>query len=257
MQITLNDYIVNPMGKKNAVLNATAREAMRNDYKRRYDALMMREHGNIQNTLYKDEENNIYVAHFKIPSETINKFYYDVVFEFYADENITEAGTNLFKYYCQFFSNDPAFVYTYAFVFNKEDLLISRLRSKMSRKAIRDSAKEKNPANNVGYVKSIYFAYLYMQSRQLNMLNTYKAFAITMSRRNLVSDVMAADDKIRQRQEAGEKLKAQEKRNKERSDRIRERKPEVAKVTKTINGRRNGKMGNVNIISRKRSSRRK
>ena len=35
MKITMNQYILNPMGKRNAVMNAVAREAIRKDYLQR------------------------------------------------------------------------------------------------------------------------------------------------------------------------------------------------------------------------------
>ena len=265
MNMSLDQYIVNPMGRNNAVLNATAREAIRSNYKKKYETIMLREHGNLQYFLYKDEKNNVYVAHFKIPSETISNFYYDVVFEFFADENIVEGGRNLFKYNCKFFSNDPAFVYTYAFVFNHEDLIIPELRSKMSKTALRKKAVEKNPGNNIGYVKTIYFAYLYMISRQMNNINTFKALAVTMSKRNLRSNVEEADVKIQKRQEAGEKLKEQDKKKKQRAERIKAKQPEIAKVNNTVNGRFkhtitgkiNSKVGNIGKITRSRSNRTK
>ena len=108
--MTLEQYILNPAGKNNAVLNATAREAMRNSYMSKYNNLLVREHGSIVYRLYKDEKNNRYFAYFKIPSETIEKFYYDTVIEFYADKDVENDGTDLLKYNVRFFSNDPAFV---------------------------------------------------------------------------------------------------------------------------------------------------
>ena len=109
MNITFDQYILNPQMKSNAVLNAKARETIRGDYTNRFNAIMVRERGRVDYILYRDEKNNRYFAHFKIPSETIEKFYYDTVLEFYADENITNTQ-DLMKYYVKFYSNDPAFV---------------------------------------------------------------------------------------------------------------------------------------------------
>jgi hypothetical protein len=257
MVMSLSQYIINPMGKSNAVLNVTAREAIRNSYKKKYDVTMLREHGNMQYTLYKDEKNNVFIAHFKVPSETIKRFYYDVVFEFSANADIEEAGTNLFKYNCRYFSNDPAFVYTYAHVFHTNDLMIEMLRSKMSKKAIKKKPEEKNPTHNIGYVKAIYFAYLYMSARQLYDINTFKAAAVVLSKRNLLANIEEADVKIQKRQEAGEKLKAELAKKKTKKETIANSKPEIAKINKTISGKVNGKMGNVNKvnkITRKRSN---
>ena len=161
MEITFEGYILNPQLKSNAVLNATAREAIRTDYTRRFDTIMLREHGKMEYFLYKDSRTNSFYAHIKVPSEVVDKFYYDVVIRFFADENIKNTE-DLFKYNIQVFSNDPAFVYTYAYVFKENSLFIDSLAPKMSKKAIKKSPNERNPYKQVGYVKSLYFAYLIM-----------------------------------------------------------------------------------------------
>lgn len=206
MNITFDQYILNPQMKSNAVLNAKARETIRGDYTNRFNAIMVRERGRVDYILYRDEKTNRYFAHFKIPSETIEKFYYDTVLEFYADENITNTQ-DLMKYYVKFYSNDPAFVYTHAHAFASNDLFIEELTSKMSKKAIRIEAKEKNPYNQIGYVKSIYFAYLSMISKGLNNIDRFKAECKKFSKSSLVSSVENADKKIGDREAAGEKLR--------------------------------------------------
>ena len=219
MKITLDQYILNPMGRRNAVMNAVAREAIASDYLKRYARVMMREHSLINHTLYKDEKRNKFIAHFKIPSETVSKFYYDVVLEFTTDENV-KAGGDLFKYNCRFFSNDPAFVYTYAHVFKEDDIFLTDLKSKMSKIALKKAPTETNPSNTVGYVKTIYFAYLFMKARDLNNKNKFTAQAIPMNIKRLISEVEDADTKVTKRQEEGDKLrkeKAKEKRNEEKS----------------------------------------
>ena len=206
MNMTLNQYILNPMGAKNAVMNATAREAIRSSYIHKYDAILLRERGKINYTLYKDSKNNRFYAHFKIPSEVIEKFYYDTVLEFYADENIKNTS-DLFQYYVKFYSNDPAFVYTYAYVFSHNGLFVDCLSSKMSKKALRKEAGEKNPYNQIGYVKSIYFAYLTMKAKGLNNTEKFNAEASSFSVRALSYNVEQADKKVGDREAAGEKLK--------------------------------------------------
>jgi hypothetical protein len=205
MNITFNQYILNPQLKSNAVLNATAREAIRGNYIKKYNAILLRERGKINYFLYYDKRNNRYYGHFKIPSETVNKFYYDVVLEFFADENVSNTE-DLFKYYIKFYSNDPAFVYTHAHAFNTNDLFISELSSKMSRKALKKEAVEKNPSNQIGYVKTIYFAYLYMKEKGLNDVSKFKGEANSFSKIGLLSKIEKADKKIEDREAEGAKL---------------------------------------------------
>lgn len=217
MNITLEQYILNPQLKSNAVLNATAREAIRGNYKQKYDAIMVRERGRLDYILYKDSKNNRYFAYFKIPSETIEKFYYDVVLEFFADENVKKTN-DLFSYYVKFYSNDPAFVYTHVYSFRANDLFISELSSKMSKKALRTEAKEKNPYNQIGYVKTIYFAYLTMKNKSLNNLEKFNAEASTYSKISLLSHIMNADNKVGDREAAGAKLQKTKKKQKEKTN---------------------------------------
>ena len=79
MEMTLEQYILNPMGKNNAVLNASTREIMRKTYTSKFDNILLREHGKIEYYLYEDSKNNAYWMDAKIPSETVKNFYYDVV----------------------------------------------------------------------------------------------------------------------------------------------------------------------------------
>lgn len=211
MEMTLEQYILNPMGKNNAVLNASTREIMRKTYSSKFDNILLREHGKIEYYLYEDSKNNAYWMYAKIPSETVKNFYYDVVLKFTANENVKSAGTDLFKYNVRFYSNDPAFVYTYAHVFSKNDLFIKELSSKMSKQALKKAAVEKNPGNDIGYVKTIYFAYLLMKNRNLNKLNRFKSESKPLDPRLLLSFIEYADTKIEKRQEEGAKVNKRKK----------------------------------------------
>lgn len=246
MKMTLDQYILNPMGRKNAVMNAVAREAIASDYLKRYAQVMMREHSNIGYFFFKDEKRNKYVAHIKIPSEVVPKFYYDVVLEFTTDQNVTAGGQDLFKYNCRFFSNDPAFVYTYAYVFNNDELFIDYLRSKMSRKALHDTPNEKNPSQSVGYVKSIYFAYLFMKARDFNKVNIFSPLAKKYSLSELTKSIEHADDKVAARIEAGNKI-AKKKSAVAKKEKLEE------KITNKVNSviGRAGNIGKIGTISKK------
>jgi hypothetical protein len=207
---TYEDYILNPMGKHNAVLNAATREYMRAVYTSKFDNVLLKEHGKIEYHPYIDKNKNQYWIHIKVPSEKVEKFYYDVVIKFYIDAS--KGGQNdLFKWNVQFFSNDPAFVFTYAHVFLEKNLFVRELQSKMSRKAIKDAAKEKNPENNVGYVKALYFAYLIMQNKSLNKIHKFEAEAEPLAPRKLLAEIMPADEKIEARIEEGKHISSKKK----------------------------------------------
>ena len=240
MKLTMEQYITNPM--QSPILTATMRESMRNSYIKKFNTLLLREHGVINYFLYKDEDNNRYYAYFKIPSETIERFYYDTIIEFSADQNTTEAGKNLFKYNVRFYSNDPSFVYSYAYTFSRKGLFIPQFAPKMSKKALSDPPKEKNPAELVGYVKTLYFAYLFMKLRSFNDIDKFKAQASVLNIDNLVASVMPADQKLGEREDAGERLSKKKRIIKQKEMRQKEdaRKkadsPLAIKYTKKIGG---------------------
>jgi len=210
MEITLNQYIMNPMGKTNAVMSAASREFMRMKYRKKFENIMLRENGKLEHYMYKGP-NNTYWIYAKIPSEVVKKFYYDVIIKFYAGPDVKSGGKNLFDYNIQFFSNDPAFVYTYANVFTRNNLFVKELASKMSREALREKPKEKNPKDNVGYIKSLMFTYLLMENRKLNKVDIFTKQAEQLNLPFLLSNIEDADKKISERQELGAQVSQRKK----------------------------------------------
>ena len=120
MEMTFNDYINNPMGKKNSVFGS--RELYREMYRKKLDAILLREVGKVKYKLYKTKDKNMYIIHFKIPSEPLKNFYYDTVIQFYSKDHGVQISNNLKKYYVKFYSNDPSFVFTFAHSFKQNNL---------------------------------------------------------------------------------------------------------------------------------------
>lgn len=210
--MTFEEYIKNPMGKDNSVLNNAAREYMRTLYLNKFDNILLREKNNIAYYLAKDNKNNTYWVYIKIPSETVKKFYYDVVIKFFTDENVKGGGRDLFKYNIKVYSNDPAFVFTYAFVFNKNKMFIEELYNKMSKEALSKEPKEKNKKELIGYVKSLYFAYLLMENKSLNKVNKFETECLTMNQLfSLFKKITPADEMIQLRQEEGKGISKRKK----------------------------------------------
>lgn len=213
MEMTFDEYIQNPMGKENAVISN--RTMYRNLYQSKLDKILVREAGDIQIKAYHVGKR--YICYLKIPSEVVPKFYYDVLIEFRPPKGLAASDTKLNKYYVRFWSNDPSFVFTFTHAFIKNDIFIKDFSSKMSKKALKERAKEKNPAEQVGYVKSLYFAYLIMIKRgyfsKLRYTDKYSENA-------LKRDIMDADDKIQARQDAAKSLSSQNRKDREKIKRI-------------------------------------
>lgn len=187
------------MGISNSVISN--REMYRRLYIDKWDKVMVRETGELNYHLYKAKTK--YYAYIKIPSETIKDFYYDVIIEFTPPEEGIKNDTTLKNYHVRFYSNDPAFVFTFAHAFIKNGMFINQYKDKMSNLAIEQVAKEKNPHNQVGYVKSLYFAYLGMTKRGLfNKIRYVEKY----NEDHIKEMIMPADMKITLRQEAQKEL---------------------------------------------------
>lgn len=195
MEMTFDQYIQNPMGISNAVFSN--RDMYRNLYEKKLSKLLVRELGHIDYKLYKSKSK--YYVYIKIPSEIVEKFYYDVVIEFYEPKDKKLIDSTLKNYNVRFYSNDPSFVYTFAHAFIKNKLFISELKDVMSEEAIKKAAVEKNPSNQVGYVKSLYFAYLIMKRE--NIFNKKKfIIAKDIDWKQLKKSITPASIKILDRQ---------------------------------------------------------
>lgn len=203
--MTFDEYIINPLGKSNAILSNYVRESIRRGYQEKWNSIMLRENGKVTYKMWKDTKHNTFYILLKIPSETVTNFYYDVVIKFFTDEEVKEGGHNLSNYSAQYFSNDPAFIFTYAHTFINHNMFVKELTGKLNQNVIKDKAEIKNPSNQNGYIKSLYFAYLFMKERRLfsrvffDAADEYKPEVLTAM-------VMDSDKKITLRQEEGKKL---------------------------------------------------
>lgn len=199
MDITFNEYIRNPMAKNNMVFSN--RHIYANLYKDKLDKILTREVGKIKYQLYTDEKSGDYYCYLLIPSEVVEKFYYDVVIRFYTNDPKVSNSSVLTNYKVQFFSNDPSFVFTFAHAMHKNKLFIEDLKPVMSKEALKKLASQRNPKDEIGYVKSIYFAYLIMIRYGLFDKAQYKTYAKKYNPKELIKQIVPADLKIQQRQE--------------------------------------------------------
>ena len=208
--MSLNQYILNPALKSNAVLNASTRELIKKSYESKFDNIMLRENGKITYYLFTEKEKTIYWAYIKVPSEVVHKFYYDVLFRFTPNPEYGYTD-DLFKYNVQFFSNDPNFCFTFAYVFNKNDLLIPELKSRIGKEFLTKAPEVKNPTEQLSYEKAIYFAYLVMRDRKLNRILRFRSESKPLEPKFLLQNIVPAEEMIQRRQEEGQKYSKKKK----------------------------------------------
>lgn len=242
--MTLNDWVNNPAGKNSAVM--TNRQMYRDLYTSKFNKVMLREGNKFTYKCYKSKSGAHYVVHIKVPSEVIPKFYYDVVISFETKDPAAVTNPTLNHYDVQFYTNSPDFVFTHCHAYNKADLFFKPLAKKMSKLSLTQKAVERNPNDEVGYVKSIFFAYCIIKSRGLLQKINYTE---KYNEKDLINNVRHAEDVVTARQEAEAKMKAEARRakrledakNRERANIVRQSikgKPSSSaiKITPTVSG---------------------
>lgn len=255
--MSFDKYIDNPSGGATVITN---RNMYKDMYKSKFDRVLLRESGKIEWKVYytKDGQDSYYI-YMKIPSEIIEKFYYDVVIRLFTTENKKKSNVNLREYAVEFYSNDPAFVYTFAHAFSKNHLFIKDLETKMSANALKNAAKVKNPKDNVWYVKSLYFAYLTMERYHLFNRSILNQHGKKYNKKELLSHITHAIEKVEARQEAQTKLDKEKANTKktERTDKdLQSKSTQTSNIVKTATTSKTSKITNK-VKTTKRTSMKK
>lgn len=247
MELTLKEYINNPGGKGDSTNNQ--KELTKQLYTQKFDALLAREASLIKIRQFKNGDK--YIIVFKIPDETVEKFYYDVVFEFYAKNTDIENEHTLNNYYVRFYSNDPAFMFTYAYVFNKNGLFIKDLESRMSKLALTQKPIQRNPNESIGYIKTMYFAYLYFKFKGYDKKVLWEK-AENYSKSQLLDYIMHAEDKLNQRNELAKTQRAEKKFRSKKEKELAEidNSSSVNKIKSVIKTKVVGKVNNVKGVKK-------
>jgi hypothetical protein len=135
------------------------------------------------------------------------------------------------------------------YVFRKYDMLFMDLKSKCPRSSLTQKPTERNAFEVPGYVKSIYFAYIYMSRSDLFLKSTYENFGNKYSKSLLLSNVASGEDKMAERSDKEKKQKAAkklEKANKDRIEALEKRERLGVGVPKSTS-----KVKNISNVSRK------
>lgn len=191
----------------------STKQMYRDMYDKKFNLLILKEGNTFKYTLYKSKDEHRFYIHIKIPSEVVKNFYYDVVVMFFTNNPAYNVGTTLDKYDIKVFSNSPDFMFTHAHAYHKQGLLFDDLISKIPKTSIRNVAKERNPKDEIGYIKSIYFTYIIMKQKGLFNKLMYK-MATIYNKKDLLNSVMDCEEKFQLRQDAEAKIHAEERKKK-------------------------------------------
>lgn len=244
--MTLEQLATNPMQVRTGSFE---RDMYRRGYSSRLDTVLVRENNRIDYTLYKRENKNEFWLYMKLPSEVIKDFYYDVVVKFKKPEDIIIHKNDPLKFRdIEIFSNDPAFAYNMAYVINKNNMFISELSKKMNPVFLKSKPTQTNPNLVLTYCKSIIWTYLIAERRGLFVEEKYIE---NLDLKRLLDKIEDTDSKIQRRQELGEKVAKEKKKEKAEKEAELLRKPLNKYSSKGPNF---NKDNNINFSANKKSN---
>lgn len=188
---TLSEYMNNPAGKGSTVI--PNRQLLIDDYRRRYEKI--KEHHKFDVTIYKIDED--YIFHVLVPSEDKDKdVYYDVVLQFTMHDEDFKNDININRYYVKFFSNSPSFVYSYAYVYNKNGIMVDTLKNKFNHDTLTVEPTTRNPYQIISFEKTVYFACLHIMNTHKYMNKLYLNSHIRSLRPDLLQRKVRTADSI-------------------------------------------------------------
>lgn len=156
---TIQQFLNNPIGDNSAVYGR--RDIIIHNLENRFDKLIKTYLNKFK--FYVNEIQGSYYFYIQLPSETYpEKLTYDIVIEFLPIGN-AKGDLTINNYAIRLFSNNPNFIFTYAYVYNKDGLIIDFLKNKIGSKCLHEKPKIKNPHLSYGFEKSVYFALLYIK----------------------------------------------------------------------------------------------
>lgn len=155
--ISIAKMIQNPTGKNSAFFASRAR------IKAQLDSIFIKNLRRYRKEFYAvpyvdDTTKNIYF-YVAVPSETymINRVRWDCVIEIVYDKSLSLENRD-----ARFYTNSPSFIFTYAYVFNQQDLLPQFIKVKMPSLCLTQPPTIKNPVETRGFDKILYQALKYL-----------------------------------------------------------------------------------------------
>lgn len=175
----LKEFLENPVGKGDTSINVSL---ITDSLKTKYDASYSdntKDRKKIEVKVFHQPLKDIYWLWLIIPSETGRGNTYDVVYKFINPDPKNRLSLSISKFNIEVFANSPSFAFTYAYVYNKNGLLIPELSGKLGNKFMTKSPNTRNRNQLVLFDKYIYFGAKYiMDSKLLN-----RAIADTKARK--------------------------------------------------------------------------
>ena len=138
------------------------------------------------------KESDYYRVWIKVPSSK-NNVLFDVIFDLKFDT----GRSHIINGKMSVFSNSPAWIFTYAYVFNQNDVIPDDLKDFVSDKALTEAPEVSNSTEQFGFEKVTYFAMLYMQ-QILHIQSKYSLLKYVTKEKENWSEVknLQSDEKL-------------------------------------------------------------
>jgi hypothetical protein len=208
MKISIRQYIDNPYRGSGFL---TSRKIIKQGLNLVFIKLLQKFRTQFYAVPYKYPNGDV-LFYVRVPSEEhqFNKLHYDVLFLIENDPVERYSLRNI-----KMFSNSPNFLYTYAYVYYHDDLIIDRFASKIPSIAFTKPPEIRNPLESLGYEKSTYVAARYLLDGQLLNDSYINRFGkeMTAAEETLLFNRIADPEKIVQIYAVGRELQAKQSKN--------------------------------------------
>lgn len=206
--MTLAEFLENPIGKGDASI--PNKSLILGALSAKYDKLTDGSKGDkktIQMRVYRTGGSDVYWFWLVIQSESERDNTYDVVFKFFDASGKNDTTKPISKFDFQVFTNTPSFAYTYAYVYNENNLIIPELKDRLGRTFYLDAPVVRNRNENIMYDKYIYFGARYiLDSKKMNRI-TLEMIAKPYNEKYLTSHIRTLETIMNEYHKAEAKLK--------------------------------------------------
>ena len=247
IQQTIEEYIENPMGKgSTAIAN---KNLIKNDLNERYKKLLEK-HSDFKHKRMK--VGNDYYVHIKIPSESKRENTYDIVIRLSSmNDSAFDKDNTLKRYYMSVFSNCPSFVFTYAYVYNKYEMLIPELRYKFADIVFESNPSVKNPGEIINYEKSIYFACKYLKEHSMMLFKgSYSHISPEVLKNYFSKEIRNTTTIMREIDRENARLKEEKENEKKTKKEIIKKSPKVSGKQEKLTGTKQAKASKITPVAK-------
>jgi len=203
--MNLIQYLNNPAGKGSAVIPSK-------EIKSNLDAQFAKLQDSMKMNVYTKD--NLLIYKIDIPSRSIDGVFYNVIIE-YNLKDIPGNITNINELPFTCFSNCPSFIFTYAYVYNKNKLLCPWLKDKYSTKVLSDTPSARNQYKIISFERSMYLALKYISLLGRNKLERIPFLAHKINSLDEIKRNVQSETEILVRYNTGVEKKENTKVNKE------------------------------------------